>query len=35
MINWELFSPRNLFVIGIMSVIAYGIYQHFSNASEG
>ena len=33
MINWELLSPRNLFVIGTMSVIAYAIYAYFSKQS--
>jgi hypothetical protein len=34
MLNWELFQPRNLFVIAAFSVAAFWIYKHFSTASE-
>jgi hypothetical protein len=34
MINWELFQPRNLFVIAVFSVIAFMIYNHFAKSSE-
>lgn len=32
MINWEFFQPRNLFVIAVFSVVAYGIYNHFAKS---
>jgi len=33
MINWELLSPRNIFVVAIMSILAYAIYAYFSKQS--
>lgn len=32
MINWELFQPRNLFVVAVISITAYMIFNHFSKA---
>lgn len=32
MINWDLFEPRNLVVVAGFSLLAIGIYQHFSAA---
>lgn len=34
MINWDLFTPRNLFVIAVFSLVAFGIYNHFSKSGE-
>jgi hypothetical protein len=33
MINWEMLSPRNLFVIAALSLLAIGIFNHFSKAA--
>jgi len=30
MINWELLTPRNLFIVAAFSLIGYMIYNHFS-----
>lgn len=34
MVNWELFKPRNLFIVAVFSVLGYFIYNHFSKVSE-
>lgn len=30
MINWDLFSPRNLFMIAVLALIALMAYKHFA-----
>ncbi len=35
MINWDLLTPRNLFVIVLFALLALAIYKHFSSRSGG
>lgn len=30
MINWALVTPRNVAIIGVMAVVAFGIFVYFS-----
>ena len=31
MINWDLFSPRNLFVVALFALIALATFKYFHN----
>lgn len=35
MLNWELFTPRNIAVIAIISIVAIGGYNYFHNKIGG
>jgi hypothetical protein len=35
MLNWELFSPRNLFAVAVMAILAFVIYNYFSKKVGG
>lgn len=30
MINWELLSPRNFFMVALFSIVAYMIFNYFA-----
>lgn len=34
MINWNLLTPRNLFIVAAFAVMAYMIFNHFSKKGE-
>lgn len=35
MINWALFSPRNLFIIAVFVILAVVIFNYFSKKGTG
>lgn len=34
MINWDMLTPRNLFIVATLSVLSYMIYNHFAKKGD-